>query len=427
LTRPVRRTLVMLAATTAFAMVVPLAAQAAGSGSLDTTFSHDGVARFVLTPEGGNSIDTVLASGAKVLVMADETTTDDLAIVRLTGKGKPDTTFGGGDGVVTMSFLGVDEGFNGLGVLPSGKIVAAIDTHGGGYDKLGLARFTNAGLPDATFGGGDGKVIVDFGKSFFAYDLALLPNGKMLVSGEFSVTEKNSEFLVARLKPDGTLDPFFGDGDGFVTTQFGPAFDGAWRVTVDSKGRVVTAGWAQRSTDGIYDTAVARYTPEGRPDTTFSGDGKLLTRLIKDGDNYAEGLAVQDDDRIVLGDFTAVDSKNKFALLRYLPHGKPDETFGDGDGRVITPAPVFSMSLVDLALDSQGRILVGGSAQQGPQMLVARYTPFGDLDQSFSGDGLATTNIEQGAFDAGISLAPSGKIVLAGGSNGQVAAARFLP
>jgi len=422
-----RRSFILAGLLGALALLTPPAALAATPGSLDSTFGGgDGMATFSLS-SGAEDVGTVLVTtGGKVLLFGQDGDADDMALARLAANGDPDTTFGGGDGLVTMHFLPSLETFNAMAVLPSGKIVVAVDTHGTGNDKLGLGRFTPNGHPDTTFGGGDGKLIVGFAKPFFAYDMIALRNGKLLVSGEVYLSDMDSEFMVVRLNPNGSPDTTFGGGDGFVRTQFGPAEDGAWRMVLDAHGRIVVAGWAREGPSATYDTGVARYTSDGELDHTFSGDGKLTVNVIEGEDDYADGLGVQGD-RIVLGDYTLLDGYNRIALLRRLPNGQPDPAFGGGDGLVITRNGTDPKELDDLAVDAHNRIVVSGTVgATSSQMFVARYGPNGALEATFGSGGFGTTTFGTDVSNAGMSIGGSGKIVVGGPGDSDASVARFL-
>ena len=78
----------------------------------------------------------------------------------------------------------------------------------------------------------------------------------------------------------GALDTSF-DGDGKVTTtDFGPGFDDANGVAIYPGGKIVAVGNSQhppRMNGGFSDFALARYNPDGSLDTSFDGDGKVVT------------------------------------------------------------------------------------------------------------------------------------------------------
>lgn len=74
-----------------------------------------------------------------------------------------------------------------------------------------------------------------------------------------------------------------------------------------------------------------------------------------------------------------------------------------------------------LAVDSAGRIVAVGDAVSGPEasvFLVARFTPEGELDPAFDGDGLRAVGFAYGGVTndhaTSVAIQPDGKIVVAG-------------
>ncbi|MFL5780927.1 MAG: hypothetical protein ACJ760_06425, partial [Thermoleophilaceae bacterium] len=119
-----------------------------------------------------------------------------------------------------------------------------------------------------------------------------------------------------------------------------------------------------------------------------------------------------------------------------------DRSFG-GDGAVLTPLGGSNAVANGMALQADGKIVVGGAASSpdsepeapagdsfGPAL--ARYLPNGTLDPSFGGgDGtvLDHYSIDGSQIDA-VAVQPDGKIVVAGGGNCCVSnlyVARYLP
>lgn len=70
------------------------------------------------------------------------------------------------------------------------------------------------------------------------------------------------------------LDPSF-DGDGKVTTSFSQYNSQARTVAVQPDGKIIVAGWT--TIVAYTDFALASYNPNGSLDTTFDGDGKVVT------------------------------------------------------------------------------------------------------------------------------------------------------
>jgi uncharacterized delta-60 repeat protein len=99
--------------------------------------------------------------------------------------------------------------------------------------------------------------------------------------------------------------------------------------------------------------------------------------------------------------------------------------FGSG-GTVVAPTFNASVRLKALAEDSSGRIVAAGSA--GPGFGVVRYRGNGSVDQSFAGDGIATTLFDSDAQAEGLAIQSDGKIVAAGFArdrDGGIAVARY--
>src|SRR6476661_7969144 len=71
----------------------------------------------------------------------------------------------------------------------------------------------------------------------------------------------------------GTLDPTFGNG-GTVMTSFGQLTEEGHAVVVQPDGRIVAGGLSSGPT---ADFALARYLPDGQPDSSFGNGGKVLT------------------------------------------------------------------------------------------------------------------------------------------------------
>lgn len=178
------------------------------------------------------------------------------------------------------------------------------------------------------------------------------------------------------------------------------------------------------------DFALVRYMPDGTPDNSFSGDGKLTTDIANSWD-VCYALAIQPDGRIVAAG--AAGTGQGFGLARYVPDGTLDTSFS-GDGKLVTP---FAGDAWAVKLLPDGRIIAGGNS--GGDFALARYMPDGSLDTSFSTDGMVTTSIGSGNNYVGsLALQPDGRII-AGGStmttgtayastaNSQAAVVRYMP
>jgi uncharacterized delta-60 repeat protein len=260
---------------------------------------------------------------------------------------------------------------------------------------------------DPTFDG-DGMAVVDagLGRADEAYDLAIQADGKIVVVGKFTSSNKGDEWAVARLNPNGSLDTSFGSG-GIVHTSFGSKHDFAQGAGIQADGKIVVGGYANVSNKNTF--AMARYNTNGTLDTSFDGDGKLTTNVVSLSEGIRD-IVIQPDGKIVAVGYAEVSSGvSDMALVRYNTNGSLDTSFGTG-GKVVTPGTNHARAV---ALTPGGKIVVVGHADPG-EGIVARYNANGTLDTTLSGNGLIERSgaITSGLY-LGVAVQVDGKIVAA--------------
>ena len=157
--------------------------------------------------------------------------------------------------------------------------------------------------------------ITDLGSDDFANAIALTADGQILVAGHTLGSAGHLDFSLARYTAGGGLDQSFGTG-GIVKTDFGTGDDFAEGLTVDSDGRIVVVGRATSST--ILDMAVARYHADGTLDTGFGTNGKITADFHGKGE-FGQDVAIQPDGKIVAAGYTANGIDTEFALMRINP------------------------------------------------------------------------------------------------------------
>jgi uncharacterized delta-60 repeat protein len=223
-------------------------------GSLDTSFSGDGKATTNLTA-GDDRADSAAIQGDGAIVVAGTAgyfgNNARVALVRYAANGALDPTLGG-DGTITTNMTDGFDGAFSLAVQPGDqKIVVA----GQARRNVAVLRYDTDGTLDSTFSA-DGKATTSFTTGLdYADDVALEAGGKIVIAGSADYLGK-SRFALARYDTDGTLDPTF-SGDGRVTTNFTPGWDGAFDVEIQAAdGNIVAAGGAGNSGAKF---AVARY------------------------------------------------------------------------------------------------------------------------------------------------------------------------
>ena len=148
-----------------------------------------------------------------------------------------------------------------------------------------------------------------------------------------------------------------------MLTDFG-GFEDARALVVQPDGKVVAAGGSFAS-DGGSNFALARYNRDGRLDSGFGGDGRVVTVFDGSNSNNAGALAVQPDGKLV----AAGGARFTFALARYNRDGSLDRSFG-GDGRVVTSVSDASFaSVTALVVQPDGKLVAAGERSLLPMAL----------------------------------------------------------
>ena len=213
---------------------------------------------------------------------------------------------------------------------------------------------------DTSFGTGGSTVAFKFTT---ASAVAVQRDGKIVVAGQYQDDVDNDPaFYVGRFQSDGQPDTAFGDG-GMVITDFG-ASDWASGVVVQKNGRIVAAGITQGS--GGSAVALARYTTSGDLDGSFGGDGKVVTDVTPDGLDYATGVATTPAGRLVVsgiaGQNAAPDFDGDMLAVRYLASGRRDRSFGRvGIARVDIAGRNDYAN--DVAVTPKGRVVLAGQTE----------------------------------------------------------------
>jgi uncharacterized delta-60 repeat protein len=396
-------------------------------GSPDTGFGGDGS---VTTDFGG-----AIAVGAAVAMQGDGRIVaagrvgpyheERFGLARFDPQGTLDPTFGSDGGVTTGITVGLDSGASAVATQGDGRILAvgtAEDPYL--YESAALTRYEQDGALDQTFGNA-GRVMV---QSAAIDAVALQDDGKIVTFGAI-----NGRFVVARYLPDGTLDPAFGHG-GFASTafRFGDLYPG--EVAIQDDGKIVIVGSSENvEGEGDSDAALARFDSDGKLDPTFSGNGKVTTESFDGFEPHPTALAIDPHGRILVVATAENESANQFGVARYTPSGTRDSTFG-GNGTVLT-AFKGSAQPNDVVIQPDGKIVAAGTDWVKPygshrpsRFALARYRRNGALDPTFGGDGKVTTAFRSKRVVAnGVTIQTNGKIVAAGEAKGRMAVVRYAP
>lgn len=238
------------------------------NGSLDESFDP-------LTGFDSDVSDLFIQPDGKIVVSGIFSTYDWLGdgqpysgICRLNADGSIDESFDPGSGFGSTSG---QRRVNKIVLQPDGKILAAGQfTSFNGEPRVIVARLNSDGSLDSSFDPGDNFNLV-FGFYGEASALALLPDGKVMLGGNFGHSQANDSGLI-RLNSDGSIDP------GFATNSFVSSF------AVQSDGKLIA------SRIGPY--FVRRHNTDGSIDSDFAG---------VELNDIATAIHVQFDGNVLLG------------------------------------------------------------------------------------------------------------------------------
>lgn len=325
-----------------------------------------------------------------------------------------------GDGKRTIDFGRYDSASEVL-IQPDGKVVVVGGTapRADRDGRLAVVRLNGDGSLDSTFGG-DGKVETNLpGSADYPVDAALQSDGRLvvLVGRYFGEESGTSAYALVRYLPSGTRDRGFGSR-GVVSGAFGQ--DGeATALDLQRTGKILVTG---RGYEGR--TLIDRFRVDGRRDRTFGRDGRVNSTLIGEAPDGL--LAVQADDKILVAGSVYVDEYNiPIRVVRYLPNGRPDKTFGVNGRSTLKFADAYPVDLLDMLVQADGRIVISGDSSDigegdsGGDFLLVRFRRDGSRDRSCGVDGAVTTDMG-GNDDQGVALAQQldGKLLLAGPAGG---------
>jgi uncharacterized delta-60 repeat protein len=239
----------------------------------------------------------------------------------------------------------------------------------------------------------DGSLDIDFSPDIgwlpngHVKDIALQPDGKIVIAGVFASVDGHVRGGIARLNADGSLDTSFS-----ISLVGGVAH--ALAIQPDNK---ILVGGAFDTINGITRNKIARFHPDGSLETGFNPvvEGETGTVSVL-------SLTIQSDNKILVGGrFDSINGVPRNNIARLKPDGRLDTKFNPDANNIVWA----------IVIQPDGKILIGGgflSVGGQYRTLVARLERDGSLDQDFAPFvvGEAITNI---------TLQKDGKILIAGG------------
>ena len=274
------------------------------SCALDTGFDGDGVAILDVGAPEIASVMALAAEGDALVFVANVrlagATDRDALVGRLLASGAPDPSFSG-DGFYPFDGRAGDDDLNKVVLAPGGRIYAGGLgwLPDGSHADFYLLALQDNGTPVPGFGL-DGLVTVDFGAttgdpSDYFYDLALMPDGRLLLAGEATVdVAPGYAGALAMITPAGTLDAAFGTGGRLIDASRG-LYE---RVAVQGNGRILI-GAIDFPSSAYY--VSRRLAADGAPDPTFAGGASVPVTFAEGGYHEIADLLLQDGRVVVAG------------------------------------------------------------------------------------------------------------------------------
>jgi uncharacterized delta-60 repeat protein len=264
------------------------------------------------------------------------------------------------------------------------------------------------------------------------YAIALQPDGKVVLGGDYTMVQGQPQRYLARLNPDGTLDAAFNPGGN----------ENVLALALQSDGKILAGGWFTEM-GGQPRSHLARLNPDGSLDASFNpgADADVTAFLVQSNGTilvggefeqlggqpcmnlgllnpngsleacfdsevwfYVYALAVQPDGKILVGGMIdAGPGVDRGRLIRLNPDGSLDEGF----------SPQIKDQVAAVAVQSDGKILLGGwfnFIDDVRRNYLARLNADGSLDQEFDPNarGTSTANVRS------LVVQPDQKILVGG-------------
>ena len=400
------------------------------NGSLDETFDSDGK---VLTDIGrpssdvGRDVVVTVQGDGKVIVVGSSVQTGTGNDLRLcvTTPTAVDASFGQG-GKVTTDFGATYDDGRAVAIQSDGRIVVVGALPRAAQRALCRRDDSNGSL-DTTFGQDlDGNGILD-GKVITAIGLA-----DAAVAVAVHVDKIVVEAFDEADPPPGTTLPWLATTAMEAWTRPSTA-TARWRL-ISGPGtrkplawrsmRPATSWWPDTPTSALsvggtaYDFALVRLS-DGTPDTSFDGDGKLLTNFASYND-MPYGVVIDGNGKIVAAGYSYRGYGGWDFALRYNTDGGLDTGFGTG-GKVITNFGWQDDQAMDVAIDAAGKIVAAGGTYRNTTgwHFAVWYNLDGTLHAGFGTGGKVTTDF--GWEDIGYGVAIAGDKIVVAGYSVQVA------
>ena len=247
--------------------------------------------------------------------------------------------------------------------------------------------YCQEGIVDATFNTYDDGLSGD-GFDSNVRTVSLQADGNLIVGGDFLNFNGAATPKLCRLLPDGSKDPSFLTGTGFIGNVY--------CSLLQPDGKIVVGG-SFTSFNGSTAKRLIRLNPNGSRDTTFDTSVAASSGVI-------HSIAMQaDGNLIIVGSFVNYNGVSALRVARILPNGNLDTTFAIGSG---------ANSLIEeVHIQQDGKIILGGS------FITFNGTTCASIIRLNTNGTVDATFVQGTGFDGNISALTTqadGKIIVGG-------------
>ncbi|GJM09167.1 MAG: hypothetical protein DHS20C11_14430 [Lysobacteraceae bacterium] len=294
---------------------------------------------------------------------------------------------------------------------------------GYGNKKPVVLKFTAQGTLDASFGTQGRLVLPNTTEGNSSYG-ALLSNGNLLIATTELDQNLQPMAVLRQYRPDGSIDSAAFGGAGVTSLSTLPSGQIAYinDVAVDSKGNIIVAGNSLSGSGGGLQLLVARLLPNGNLDPSFAG-GVRQSSPNPQFHTHLAAIRILDNDDIVVGGSTYTSfGDTDFVLWKIGKNGSDDSSFGNAGFKVIwfDINGIHDDHLADLELRNDGSIMAVGQADPGngtSRIVATLLSASGQIITSFGNQNPSNGRFSLG-FTAGDQINQATRVV--GRSDGSM-------
>lgn len=287
---------------------------------------------------------------------------------------------------------------------------------------LSTAALPQAGTLDGDFSADGLQFTLINAHSSRAQDVAILPNGYLIVAGQANESASVRGIAVAKYVPDGELDMTFGTGGTVYMDLNDIGNDDCNAVQVQSDGKILLAGNMPIVPGGFNQLLLARLLENGTLDPDFGFNG-IANLSVPNCSVEAEDLVLRPDGKMVLSGQCTCNGVREALVALFNTDGTLDQEFGAESGYSKLPLGENCFGYA-VALDASGNIILGGTTGGTERLVVARFLPDGSLDTSFDADGYRRMDLG-GPEEVTAVYAQGDKILVAGTVDGDAFVVRL--